>query len=331
MTRVTRSVSVPSPSASAPRDATSRATDVTVPATGDGLPGLALSLAIRLVPVNVISASPHQAPARTSRRVVGRIEKAIEMVGSLEALEEREDVLATLGDEARQLTELAMSMKRCGLGEPLIVHRAPDGYALVSGHRRLVAARLAGISEVRVADLGELGDADAATRTYHANLHRRQLTPFQDAFMLAKLQDLTAVAGRRLRIRAFAHLVDRGKSQVGALLAIARAFPPKVVTAVGGGDEEGGAEALSTLSFRDLRTLGQIPGVQDRVRAAQSAIAPSTPRATVARGAALPPFAFSRRANGWKLSLSRPVASLTKTEKAEAITILEMLLAELWA
>ena len=50
-------------------------------------------------------------------------------------------------DEAG-LRELAASIRRHGVVQPLVVRRRPDGWELVAGERRLRAARLAGLEAV---------------------------------------------------------------------------------------------------------------------------------------------------------------------------------------
>ena len=42
------------------------------------------------------------------------------------------------------IAELAASIKRHGVLQPIVVSRASDGYELVAGHRRVLAARVSG-------------------------------------------------------------------------------------------------------------------------------------------------------------------------------------------
>lgn len=49
-----------------------------------------------------------------------------------------------------RLTDLAASIKRHGILHPLVVRTQPNGYEVISGSRRLAAARLAGITEIPV-------------------------------------------------------------------------------------------------------------------------------------------------------------------------------------
>src|SRR5579859_4485355 len=49
-----------------------------------------------------------------------------------------------------QLLELALSITRDGIIQPLLVRKAGDGYELVAGERRLRAAKMAGLEKVPV-------------------------------------------------------------------------------------------------------------------------------------------------------------------------------------
>jgi len=79
------------------------------------------------------------------------------------------------------LAELADSIARHGILQPLLVRPLPDGlYQLVAGERRWRAARLAGLSEVPVV-IRELADADAMAISLIENLQREDLNPVEEA------------------------------------------------------------------------------------------------------------------------------------------------------
>src|ERR687885_996758 len=52
--------------------------------------------------------------------------------------------------DAAELESLAESIRHNGVLQPLLVHSEGQGYRLIAGHRRLEAARLAGLGEVPV-------------------------------------------------------------------------------------------------------------------------------------------------------------------------------------
>ncbi|NMP38009.1 MAG: ParB/RepB/Spo0J family partition protein [Clostridiales bacterium] len=79
------------------------------------------------------------------------------------------------------LSELADSISRHGVLQPIVVRPLPDGgYQLVAGERRWRASRMAGLSEVPVV-VKELSDSDAAEIALVENLQREDLDPIEQA------------------------------------------------------------------------------------------------------------------------------------------------------
>lgn len=82
-------------------------------------------------------------------------------------------------DEA--LGELAASIEKHGILQPLLVRPMPDGsYQIVAGERRWRAARMAGLKEVPVV-IRELTDRETAELALIENLQREDLNPMEEA------------------------------------------------------------------------------------------------------------------------------------------------------
>lgn len=82
-------------------------------------------------------------------------------------------------DEA--LSELAASVEKHGILQPLLVRPMPDGsYQIVAGERRWRAARMAGLTEVPVV-IRELSDRETAELALIENLQREDLNPMEEA------------------------------------------------------------------------------------------------------------------------------------------------------
>lgn len=103
-------------------------------------------------------------------------------------------IRATQGNERlRDIDTLAKSIAAIGLQIPLIVQHIDnevDQYRLVDGHRRFAALKKNKSKTARVIEI----DADIAgdkmqTIQLTANLHRLQLTPFEEAAAIKKLRD----------------------------------------------------------------------------------------------------------------------------------------------
>lgn len=111
------------------------------------------------------------------------------------------------------LTALADSIRQHGVIEPLLVRKL-DGetvsretnsclYALIAGERRLHAAKLAGLSSVPTVSV-EANEVDAAVLAIIENLHREDLSIFEEASAIASLIRLTGMTqeqcARRLSV-----------------------------------------------------------------------------------------------------------------------------------
>ena len=159
----------------------------------------------------------------------------------LSRIEPRQDQPRDQFDEDR-LQDLAVSIARHGLIQPVIVRHLPNGdYQIIAGERRWRAARIAGLSEIPVRVL-EADDRSVAELALVENLQREDLNPMEEARGYQKLisdYSLTqeeAAAGvgksrsavtnalRLLNLSApVADLVERGALSAGharALLAV---------------------------------------------------------------------------------------------------------------
>ena len=159
----------------------------------------------------------------------------------LSRIEPRQDQPRDQFDEDR-LQDLAASIARHGLIQPVIVRHLPNGdYQIIAGERRWRAARIAGLSEIPVRLL-EADDRSVAELALVENLQREDLNPMEEARGYQKLisdYSLTqeeAAAGvgksrsavtnalRLLNLSApVADLVERGALSAGharALLAV---------------------------------------------------------------------------------------------------------------
>jgi ParB family chromosome partitioning protein len=85
------------------------------------------------------------------------------------------------------LLELAASIRACGILQPLMVRRRGDGaYELISGERRLRAAKIAGLASVPCL-VTEADDRDSALFALVENLQRQDLNFLEEALALNRL------------------------------------------------------------------------------------------------------------------------------------------------
>lgn len=92
--------------------------------------------------------------------------------------------------DPQKLEELAQSIKRQGILEPLIVRiLANEKYELIAGGRRYRAAQMAGLQEVPVV-VKELSDQEALAISIVENLQREDLNPVEETQGILRLLGL---------------------------------------------------------------------------------------------------------------------------------------------
>jgi ParB family chromosome partitioning protein len=90
--------------------------------------------------------------------------------------------------EDEEIQELAASIKRVGVVEPVIVVQKDDGFSLVAGHRRIAAAQAAGHAEVP-AIIRAGTEAEVAEVRFAENFFRRDLSAVEQASAIRECID----------------------------------------------------------------------------------------------------------------------------------------------
>jgi ParB family chromosome partitioning protein len=124
---------------------------------------------------------------------------------------------------AEALSELAESIKRHGLLQPVIVTRAPGGgYHLVAGERRWRASRQAGLTRIPAVIRDAGGDSDVLTLALIENLQREDLTAIEEARAYQHLRSELGLSQEEIAER-----VGRDRSTVANSLRLLQ-LPPEV-------------------------------------------------------------------------------------------------------
>ncbi|MCG6949288.1 MAG: ParB/RepB/Spo0J family partition protein [Acidobacteria bacterium] len=152
--------------------------------------------------------------------------------------------------DAGALEELAASIRRHGVLQPVVVSEGgPDRYVLITGERRLRAARLAGLETVPAVIRERLEDVAQLELALVENLQRRDLTPMEEARAFESLR-----AGLGLSQQEIANRVGMDRSTVANSLRLLR-LPREVQELVESGDLSAGhARALLSFSTADERS-----------------------------------------------------------------------------
>jgi ParB family chromosome partitioning protein len=91
--------------------------------------------------------------------------------------------------DAEPLGELAESIRRHGVLQPILVRRLADGYELIAGERRWRAARLAGLTAVPAVVRFDDGNDAQLVLGLIENLQRTDLDPIEEAGGLKRLTE----------------------------------------------------------------------------------------------------------------------------------------------
>lgn len=119
------------------------------------------------------------------------------------------------------LSELAESISRNGLLQPILVRPHENGYQIVAGERRYQAAKLAGLDEVPVV-IREVSDEDVLVLALVENLQRTDLNPMEEALGYQTLMNQKGLTQEQL-----AEAVSKSRSGVANSLRLLR-LPPEV-------------------------------------------------------------------------------------------------------
>ena len=172
------------------------------------------------------------------------------------------------------LSELAASIRQHGVLQPIVVSRRGDGFELVAGHRRVLAARLAGRTTIPAVVRDDVGDrlelalveniqrtdlnAIETARAYKLLMETYDLTQEQLAERLGKSRSAVANTLRTLSApQALQDAVLEGKIGEGHLrallpLPLAEALQA-LATVIGKGLSVRDAEALARKMVRPTR------------------------------------------------------------------------------
>lgn len=114
--------------------------------------------------------------------------------------------------EAEPLGELAESIRRHGVLQPLLVRRLTDGYELIAGERRWRAARLAGLVAVPAVVRSDADNDSQLVLGLIENLQRSDLDPIEEAGGLKRLTEEFGLTHDEVAQRIGKHRVSVSQS-----------------------------------------------------------------------------------------------------------------------
>jgi len=116
------------------------------------------------------------------------------------------------------LDELAESIRRHGLLQPLLVHQEKSGkYIIIAGERRYRAAQIAGLEQLPVIVRSQDDENHRIELSLVENIQREDLDPIEEAQAYAKLMEITGVTQERVaemvgksRVAVTKEIINRG-------------------------------------------------------------------------------------------------------------------------
>lgn len=143
--------------------------------------------------------------------------------------------------------ELVFSIKEVGIIQPLTVCKSGEGFEVIAGHRRLLAAELAGLTEAPCIVVNSKG-LDKEVLKMHENIAREDINPIDWAKHLDYLKSQYKLTNAKM-----AEMMGFSEAWISQHLEILN-YPIEVLSAIENG----------TLSFSAARELAQIKDVVKR-------------------------------------------------------------------
>jgi ParB family chromosome partitioning protein len=150
------------------------------------------------------------------------------------------------------LQELADSIRRQGVLQPIVVRPRGEGFELVAGERRWRAAQLAGLQEIP-AVVKDLPDEAAAAIALIENIQREDLNPLEEATALQRLVDRFTMTHQQI-----AEAVGRSRVGVTNMLRLLELADPVKQWLQEGLLNMGHARAMLSLSQGKQIELGKM-------------------------------------------------------------------------
>lgn len=164
------------------------------------------------------------------------------------------------------IAELAASITRHGVLQPIVVSRRGDGYELVAGHRRVLAARAAGKTTIPAVIREDV--RDRLELALVENLQRADLNAIETARAYKLLMETYDLTQEQLADR-----VGKSRSHVANMLRTLTAPQPLQDAVMEGKISEGHLRALLPLPLSEaLSALGQIIARELSVRDAEALV-----------------------------------------------------------
>jgi len=145
------------------------------------------------------------------------------------------------------LEELAKSIKKIGIIEPLVVKQQGEKYEVIAGHRRLLAARMAGLAEVPCIIKDDI-NIDEDEVKLHENFYREDVNEADEAEFYAYL-----IEKKGMSIAEIAQKVGKSDTYVRQRLDLLRGDPAILEAVRAGHINSSVARELNAIDDENVR------------------------------------------------------------------------------
>jgi ParB family chromosome partitioning protein len=284
------------------------------------------------MPIAEIRPSPFQPKGRPSHDAVAAVARAIERMGSIEVLvaAEGHTTFQALSAEAKRLAELAYSVSREGVRDPVEVRQAEDGaIEALSGHRRIAAAKLVGLTDVPVLHRGPMSAVQAAATVLSGNLHREDFTPWQEAVLVTEVIAQRRADGLPADVRTIGAIMGYSHGRVSTLQTIRRVLSDEFLRRLG--DLAAVEEALARFgNYSRLEEVARMPDDARRESVLRRLLGLPDPTPLAAEPEAARVFDHRpKRRGGFTIEVHRSIEELAAGDAAALRELLATQLARL--
>ena len=183
--------------------------------------------------------------------------------------------------DVHQLEELAASIKKHGLIQPVVVRRDGDRYELIVGERRLRASKIAGKKTIP-AIVREVGDCDSLRYALIENLLREDLNPIEEARGYSMI-----CAQFGLSVQELSGIIGKSRSAINNTMRLLK-LPDEVISMIEQGElKEGHARAILAIEGERSQIEWALKAARDGLSVRDvEGVAPGSRRAKRQRGKA---------------------------------------------
>jgi ParB family chromosome partitioning protein len=185
---------------------------------------------------------------------------------SLEQIREPED-RQRIDISRESIDELALSLTKLGLLQPILVRKKNDHYEIEAGHRRYLAAKQLNWHEIDCIVLDKNEEAKLHLERAHENLIRENLNPVEEARCCWKL----------------VYEDDRGVERTAALLCKTIAWVENRLDILRYPEEIINAIAAGKIKLTVAKELARVKDIETRQRLLESAVSYGASGSTVAK------------------------------------------------